>query len=197
MLFCNQESKKTCKMDEEFFQEFFNKDKEIGLLKEQLYQVQNSNDIMRKTINNLINMKCKRGESSYLLNIALDTSLREHTQTLDIFVYIKDNESIIETISSYVLDLLIGMDKTKIPCCVLDNNYILYKSDQIDSYIVCTFDEFSEKVYECVSSSLIHRIQDEIDDDTNDKIITIINNILNKKHFFKSMKIIMKKYKLS
>ena len=77
-------------MDEEFFQEFFNKDKEIGLLKEQLYQVQNSNDIMRKTINNLINMKCKRGESSYLLNIALDTSLREHTQTLDIFVYIKD-----------------------------------------------------------------------------------------------------------
>lgn len=184
-------------MEEEIFQELFNKDEEISALKEQLFQVQNSNDMMRKTINNLINMKCKRGESSYLLNIALDTSLREHTHTLDIFEYIRDNESIIETISSYVLDLLIGTDKTKIPCCVLDNNYILYKSEQIDSYIVCTFDEFSEKVYECVSNSLINRIQNEIDDDTNDKIITIINNVLNKRQFCKSMKIIMKKYKTS
>ena len=184
-------------MEEELFQEFFNKDKEIGVLKTQLFQLQNSNDIMRKTINNLINMKCKRGESSYLLNTALDASLRQHTQNIDIFEYIKDNESIIETISHYILDLLIGLDKTKTPCCVLDNNYILYKSEQIDSYIVCTLDEFSEKVYECVSNYITNRIQNEIDDNTNDKIIDIINNILNKKQFYKSMKIIMKKYKSS
>lgn len=184
-------------MDEEIIQELFKKDDEIGKLQAYVFKMENANNILKSTINNLINMKCKRGESSYSLNTSLDCSLRKNLQLINIFEHTQCGENVMESTSEYLLALLIGIKKDQIPCCILDNHNILYNSEDIGTYIVCTGDEFNTKIYECVSNYLCSKFQNELVNDTNDLTVNVINTILNKSMFFKVMKRTLQKYKSS
>lgn len=184
-------------MDEEILQELFNKDEQITKLQANMFALESANAIMRSTINNLINIKCKRGESSYALNIALDEALRRNLQSVDFFEFIRFNDNSIGNIAEYILTLLIGTDKHLVPCCILENQNILYKNEIIDTYVVCTCDEFFNKMYECVSNYACSHLQNEIDENTDDSVITTINMLLNKTIFLKIMKRVLQNYKTS
>lgn len=176
---------------EEFIQELFNKDEEIGRLQTTIFKLENANKVMKATINNLINMKCKRGESAYALNAELDTSLQNNLMDVHLMQF-SESGDLTNSVSDYLLTLLIGKDKNQVPCCILENNNILYEEN--GTYVVCTCDEFNSKMYECVSNYLCSKFRNELVDDN---AINMVNTLLNKATFLKVMKRTLLKYKSS
>lgn len=181
--------------DDEIFHELFEKDREIGELRNKLYKSLSDVCMMKNTIENLIHMKCKRGESAYSLNISLEGALRENLKSVNLPKLIRYNDSVVDTVARYLLLLLIGEDRSMVPCCLIDSNNIVYKSDVIDTYVVCTTDTFIKKMYEIVSMYVMSCKMDIIGEEPVDLIIGVVNSVINERTFFKIMKKTLSSYK--
>lgn len=120
--------------------EFIRQGDELAELREKMERLEEENESMRRTIDTIMRIKCRRGEGAFSLNVNLNDCLRKNV----IWAMKNANMSgprVQEAVMAFVIDLFVGPERTDIPCAVLDGTTLVYKNDHL--WIASTLTDFS------------------------------------------------------
>lgn len=178
--------------------EIMQRDDEIAALNQTVYQLTRENTSMRKTIDTVLRVKCKRGEGAFALNKELKTCV-ESNLLIAIqqgFASLGARMKVPDLAVNVLLHTLVGVTGNDIPCAVLHSPQytIVYKENGL--WIVCTLGEFTDILYRYVQPLVMKYSSEYIEThDVTDTHISLFNTLLNEQHFASSVKTMVKLYK--
>jgi len=175
--------------------EIMQRDDDIARLNQKVYQLTRENTSMRKTIDTVLRIKCKRGEGAFALNIDLKACVNQNA-TRAIRHGISSHAKTSDIASYILLHTLIGLEGIDIPCAILHSPQytIVYKEDGL--WIVCTLSEFTDMLYKCMRNHVMEYSRDYArSTDPSDTYIDILNTLLNAQQFTACVKTMVKLYK--
>jgi hypothetical protein len=185
-------------MDDTILHELLERDEEISVLNNRVYQLSHENDSMKKTIDIILRVNCKRGEGAFSLNTDLKTCVSNNiTQAFTRFI----RECYIRKASDLVVDILlytlVGIDGKCVPCAIMDTNTIVYKDN--DLWIATNLQKFTDILHNLLRDRVIAIYQDSIDidiDTGDDTFVNVMNTLLQMDKFKVCLKRMLKLYKL-
>ena len=167
-------------MNMDVYTELFNRDRQASLLIQQNRDMSSQNECLKKTIETLVRVKCKRGESNVHLNTELFECLVANKKTLTLVkieelsnTHKKENDIVIHLI----LDLLVGEDRQQTPCVLLDPYTVLYKRG--DTYNASNVLEFAMIVHELIQDQLSILVSEFTNADNTTINVTFIIGVMN------------------
>lgn len=139
---------------EETLFEIIRMKEELCKLKTENFRMQQQKATMQNTIETLLSLKCKRGEGSFVLTdellICIKTNFDECVRRVMTFTTMKSSDMFVW----FLLHLLTGIHKNKVPCALLDNcNNVVYKED--NQYIAVNVNTFSNIVQKTIQKLFI------------------------------------------
>ena len=180
--------------------EIMQRDDEIAALNQKLYQLARENTSMRKTIDTVLRVKCKRGEGAFALNTELKACVERnmHAAVQHGFESVSARMKVPDLAVHVLLHTLVGVEGNDIPCAVLHSPQytIVYKED--DMWIVCTLNEFTDIFYRYVQPIIMSYSGEYIaahDSSITDTQIGLFNALLSAQQFASSVKTMVKMYK--
>lgn len=173
-------------------EEFIRLNDELAETKQQVYRLQRENESMKKTIETVLRVKCKRGEGAFALNVNIKRCVSNNL----VYVFSNDqydlNRKVVDVVTDLIVSVLVGKESNDIPCAVLDTNTIVYR-DSITHWVASNFTDFSNLMHEMFKehvSGLTH--EQQLD---SDGYISIINTLLQEHLFSQCLKKALKIYK--
>lgn len=187
-------------MNMDVYTELFNRDRQTSLLIQQNRELTSQNESLKKTIETLVRVKCKRGESNVHLNTDLFECLGANKKALTLVkieelghACKKEGDIVIHLI----LNLLIGEDKQQTPCVMLDPYTVLYRRG--DTYNASSVPEFAMIVHEHIQDQLSMLVSEftNTDGDTMNNvtlIVGVMNLMMQESSFVECFRKAIKKY---
>lgn len=171
------------------YTEFIKQGDELVDLQERLDRLEEENETMRRTIEMILRIKCRRGEGAFSLNVGLTECVQNNVR----WALNKADMSgprAQEAVVAFVVDLLVGPERADIPCAVLDANTLVYKND--DLWIASTLTEFAELVSDMLSEYVMEA---KSRTDLTDTQVVFFNSILQIGTFTNILKKALKVYR--
>lgn len=166
---------------------------QLSTLQERIGVLEEETESMRKTIDTVLRLKCKRGEGAFALNIDLETCVHKNTHfALNNALKQLGAAKTADVVADFVLSVLIGPDQEDIPCAVLDTNTFVYKNDHL--WVAATLTDFSETLSDNVSH-VVALVKNNTTIPLTDDHVLFYNNIIQKQPFLGCVKKAMKIYK--
>lgn len=179
----------------EMFEELMKRDDDLAMLQEQNSKLMLENRSMRKTIDTILRVKCKRGEGAFSLNIELKPCIERNVHDALDHCIRKMTTKSSDVATHVLLSTLVGVNGTFVPCAVLHNHppLVVYKDN--DLWVVKNVNEFSELFYKHMQCHVIRFSKERVNDDTTDAEMSVINTLLNPTLFSSCVKNMLKMYK--
>jgi hypothetical protein len=179
------------------YEELFERDQQISKLLQQNCDIVTQNQILQNTINTLVCVKCKRGESNVHLNIELHDCLKLNKRNITIdridemYAFVKKPREIVVQMA---LNLLIGDDKNTVPCVLLNSQTVLYK--RFGVYNASNIDSFSMLVHDSIQDQLTSLTAVVMNDDITNVsvVIEVLNTFIQQRSFIECFRKALKKY---
>jgi len=164
---------------------------ELQELQERIGVLEEETDSMRKTIDTVLRLKCKRGEGAFALNIDLMTCVQKNAEcALKGALKRLGSMRTPDIVSDFIVATLIGPDRSDIPCAVLDTNTFVYKNEHL--WVAATLADFSTILSDGVSEVVDRAMKSE---NLTDDHVLFYNSILQQEAFLSCVKKAMKSYK--
>jgi hypothetical protein len=162
-------------------------------LREQNLRLEEENESMRRTIDTILRLKCRRGEGAFALNIDLMECVHKNvTKAMAKCVHPDPNRArVADMVADFTVAVLVGPDRQDIPCAVLDTNTIVYKNDHL--WVAATLSDFASLVSD-ILSEYIMEIKASAETLTDTQVI-FFNYILQISPFTACMKKALKMYR--
>ena len=178
----------------EMVEEFLRQNEELTEAKQQIFRLQRENESMKKTIETILRVKCKRGEGAFSLNIDLKQCVS--TNLTNIFsdghyIHYDANRKVTDIVTDLIVSVLVGHTRNDIPCEVLDTNTIVHRGRT--NWVASTFVEFSDLMHDMFKQHISQL--EPLTETPSDVYISIINTILQDHLFSSCMKRALKLYK--
>lgn len=179
----------------EMFEELMKRDDDLAMLQEQNSKLMLENRSMRKTIDTILRVKCKRGEGAFSLNIELKPCIEQNAHDALDHCIRKITTKSSDVATQVLLSTLVGVRGTFVPCAVLHNHppLVVYKDN--DLWVVKNVNEFSELFYKHMQCHVMRFSKERVNDDTTDTEMSVINTLLNPTLFSSCVKSMLKMYK--
>lgn len=177
-------------------QELLGRDDEIAELQNRVYKLSRENDSMKKTIDTILRVKCKRGEGAFSLNVDLKTCVSTNIAT--VFVH-HSRECFTRKANDLVADVLlytlVGMDGKSVPCAIMDTNTIVYKDNEM--WIASTFQNFADLLHKLIKDKVmtVYKRSEMNVDTGDDAYVNVVNIILQVDKYKACLKRALKMYK--
>lgn len=176
--------------------ELLQRDDEIAELQNRVYKLSRENDSMKKTIDTILRVKCKRGEGAFSLNVDLKTCVS--TNIASVFVHYSREcftRKANDLVTDVLLYTLVGMDGKSVPCAIMDINTIVYKDT--DMWIATTFQHFADLLHKLIKDKVmfVYQRSDMNVDTGDDAYVNVVNTILQVDKFKSCLKRALKMYK--
>ena len=178
---------------DELTEELWRQTDELNDVRDSMFQLQEENESMRKTIETILRIKCKRGEGAFALNIDLRMCVKKNIA----FSLTKMQTGIaagkpVDVVAEAIVDLLIGENQEDIPCAVLDANTIVYKTAN-NLWYASGVSDFAIVVRDSIG---VNQLVEHFNDNWRDGNFTHIYNLfLHEPSFVACLKKALKKYK--
>ena len=180
----------------EMFEELMKRDEDIVSLREENAQLTMQNHSMRKTIETVLRVKCKRGEGAFSLNIDLKPCIDKNaTHAID-HCYRKMSVNRVQDIVTHVLlYTLVGTNGTSVPCAVLHNTppIVVFKDNGM--WVALNISEFTDLYFKHMQPHVLRYSKEHVNDDTTDTQLNVYNTLLNKQLFTPLVKQMIRMYK--
>ena len=164
---------------------------ELAALQERISVFEEETDSMRKTIDTVLRLKCKRGEGAFSLNIDLTTCLQNNIDlAMENAVKRLGSVRASDLVADFLVDTLIGPDRTDIPCAVLDANTFVYKNEHL--WVAASLTDFSALLSDNVTEIVNRSMNSE---KLTDDHVAFYNSMLQDSTFLGCVKKAMKIYK--
>ena len=171
------------------YEEFLRQGDELAEMSERLELLEEENESMRRTIDTILRIKCRRGEGAFSLNVDLDECVQNNV----LWALKKADMSgprVQEAVVHFVVDLLVGPEREDIPIAVLDGNTLVYKDDHL--WIASTLTDFAVLVSDMLMD---HIMEAKTRADLTDTQVIFFNSILQIGSFTAILKKALKLYK--
>ena len=181
----------------ELYEELFIRDNKITALTQQNYELTQQRLTLTNTVETLVRVKCKRGESNICLNTDLVTCLSTNKTNLTIDRIVEmgnTHKREPDLVASLILSVLIGDDKQSVPCVLLDSHTVLYR--RFDTYSASNVDEFALIVYEAIQdqvSVMISLFQTQ-EIQNVPMVVNVLNILMQESSFTECFRKALKKY---
>ena len=163
---------------------------ELSTLQERISVLEEETESMRRTIDTVLRLKCKRGEGAFALNIGLETCVQKNVNiALNNALKQLGNAKTADVVADFIVDLLIGPDREDIPCAVLDTNTFVYKNDHL--WVAASLADFSETLSDNISDIVAFPPTVPLTDDH----VLFYNSLIQTQPFLSCVKKAMKIYK--
>jgi len=178
---------------DELTEELLRQTDELNDAQETIFQLQEENESMRKTIETILRLKCKRGEGAFALNIDLRACIKNNTA----YALTKMQREIMsgkpnDVVAEAIVDLLIGETRDDIPCAVLDANTVVYKTAN-NLWYASNVSDFATVIRESIG---ISQLVEHFNDNWRDGQFTHVYNLFLHDHsFLGCLKSALRKYK--
>jgi hypothetical protein len=180
----------------EMFEELMKRDEDLVSLREENARLRIQNHSMRKTIETVLRVKCKRGEGAFSLNTELKACIdRNAAHAINHCCKNMSLNRVSDIVNKILLHTLVGVNGTSVPCAVLNNTPPIVVFKDNDLWVALTISEFSELYYKHMQSHVIRYSRDNVNDDTTDTQMTVLNNLLNNVQFMPFVKQMLRMYK--
>lgn len=167
--------------------------KMLSELHERIGVLEEETDTMRRTIDTVLRLKCKRGEGAFALNTDLMTCVQKNTDfALKTALKQLGTTKTSDVVADFIVAVLIGPDQEDIPCAVLDTNTFVYKNNNL--WIAASLADFSETLSDNVSEIVALAKTDPNQSLTDDHVL-FYNSLIQKQPFLGCVKKAMKIYK--
>lgn len=182
--------------EEELLQELLRRDEEVSELQSRLYKLTIENDSMRRTIDTILRVKCKRGEGAFSLNVDLKTCVSANIRP--VFQHYSREcftRKTIDLVVDIILYTLVGMDGKSVPCAIMDINTIVYKDNGL--WIATTHKTFTDLLHKLLVESIkpLYVSHNLTIDTGDDAYVDMINTLLQMDKFKTCFKKALKMYK--
>ena len=181
----------------ELYEELFIRDNKISKLEQHSYELIQQVEALKNTVETLMRVKCKRGESNVSLNTDLITCLFSNKANMNIerieelsITHKKEQEIAV----SMLLNLLIGDDKHQVPCVLLDPHTVLYR--RFNTYNASSIEEFAAVVYEAIQDQMCSMISLFESQDIHNVsiVVSVLNLLMHETSFTECFRKALKKY---
>lgn len=173
-----------------------NRDEVIVSLQETNARLMIQNHSMRKTIETVLRVKCKRGEGAFSLNVDLKQCIDQNaTRAIDHCCKKMSVNKVHDIVAHVLLYTLVGINGTSVPCAVLHNTppIIVFKDN--DMWVALTTSDFTDLYYKHMQPHVIRYSKEHVNDDTSDTQLNVFNTLLNKQQFAPLIKQMIRMYK--
>lgn len=163
---------------------------ELRALHERIGVLEEETDSMRKTIDTVLRLKCKRGEGAFALNINLVSCVQNNAEfALQLALKRLGSTRATDLVVDFIVATLIGPNRTDIPCAVLDTNTFVYKNEHL--WVAATLADFSG----ILSDNVTEVVERATNSDLTDEHVLFYNSIIQTGTFLNCVKKAMKIYK--
>ena len=172
------------------------RDEDIVSLQEDNARLTMQNHSMRRTIETVLRVKCKRGEGAFSLNTDLKPCIDKNAKEAIDHCCRKMSVNRVQDIVAQVLLLtLVGTNGTSVPCAVLHNAppIVVFKDNGV--WVALTASEFTDLYYKHIQPHVIRYSKEHVDDDTTETQMSVYNTLLNKQQFAPLVKQMLRMYK--
>lgn len=184
------------RMEEELYQELFERDKDIAELHAKIFELTQENVILKNSVTTLLKKNNKRGEASYMLSIPLHEALKQNLETVDLKMYRQPKTQ--DAVALLVLHLLIGDRKKDVPVAMHDKWNVIYLHN-VSCYVVVSVEEFTEYILSAIKDSIVRKIEAFVNEDSDEEdmhVVNIIQFIMEPVSFVKSVRTALKLYEM-
>jgi hypothetical protein len=179
---------------DELTEELLRQTDELNDARDSMFQLQEENESMRKTIETILRIKCKRGEGAFALNVDLRMCVKKNI----VYALSKMQRDIattgnkpVDVVADAIVDLLIGETQEDIPCAVLDANTIVYKT-ATNLWYASGVSDFAIVVRDSIG---VNQLVEHFNDNWRDGQFTHVYNLfLHEPSFIACLKKALKKY---
>lgn len=177
---------------DELTEELLRQTDELNDARDSMFRLQEENESMRKTIETILRIKCKRGEGAFALNIDLRMCVKKNiTYALTKMQHEIATGKPVDVVADTLVDLFIGESQGDIPCAVLDANTIVYKTSNSLWYASGVAD-FAVIVRDSIG---VNQLVEHFNDNWRDGQFTHVYNLfLHEPSFIACLKKALKKY---
>lgn len=179
-------------MDSEMMEEFIRQNEELTETKQQVYRLQRENESMKKTIETILRVKCKRGEGAFSLNIDLKQCVSTNLAYVFSHAEYDLTRKVTDVVTDLIVSVLVGKDRNDIPCAVLDTNTIVHCGPNTN-WIASNFLDFSKLIHGMFKEHVMGLTHEKRLD--SDEYISVINTLLQEHLFSQCLKRALKVYK--
>lgn len=166
---------------------------QLGELHERIGVLEEETDSMRRTIDTVLRLKCKRGEGAFALNTDLMTCVQKNTEfALKGALKQLGTAKTSDIVADFIVAVLIGPDQEDIPCAVLDTNTFVYKNNNL--WIAASLTDFSETLSDNMSDIVALAKKNPTVPLTDDHVL-FYNSLIQTQPFLGCVKKAMKIYK--
>jgi len=113
-------------MESEMMEEFIRQNEELTETKQHVYRLQRENESMKKTIETILRVKCKRGEGAFSLNIDLKQCVSHNLEYVFSDAQYDLTRKVTDVVTDLIVSVLVGRDINDIPCTLHDENIIIH-----------------------------------------------------------------------
>lgn len=164
---------------------------ELQALQERIAVLEEETDSMRKTIDTVLRLKCKRGEGAFALNTDLMTCVQKNTEeALQNALKQLGTSRTVDIVADFVVAVLIGPDREDIPCAVLDTNTFVYKNEHL--WVAAGLTDFSGILADNMSDIVARSMRAS---NLTDEHVLFYNSLIQPGAFVNCVKKAMKIYK--
>lgn len=179
-------------MESEMMEEFIRQNEELTETKQHVYRLQRENESMKKTIETILRVKCKRGEGAFSLNIDLKQCVSHNLEYVFSDAQYDLTRKVTDVVTDLIVSVLVGRDRNDIPCAVLDANTIVH-CGPTTNWIASNFTDFAHVMHEMFKEHLLGLEHEKRLD--SDEYISVINTLLQEHLFSQCLKRALKVYK--
>ena len=179
-------------MDAQLLEELLKRDEEIAELNQMVFRLLKENDSMKRTIENILRVRCKRGEGAFAINIDLKDCVMKNVDYAFLNC-IHERQKPLDIVVNMIVRLLVGESIVDIPCAVLDVNTVIYKDGNIVK--ASMIQEFAEMLHKTLQEPIQTNISTILSNTTDDTSVNVCNMILNLQSFVPCVKKALKIYK--
>ena len=179
-------------MESEMMEEFLRQNEELTETKQHVYRLQRENESMKKTIETILRVKCKRGEGAFSLNIDLKQCVSTNLSYVFSNAQYDLTRKVTDVVTDLIVSVLVGRDRNDIPCAVLDTNTIVH-CGPTTNWIASNFADFAQLMHGMFKEHVLELAHEQRLD--SDDYISVINTLLQDHLFSQCLKRALKVYK--
>lgn len=173
-------------------EEFIRQNDELTETKQHVYRLQRENESMKKTIETILRVKCKRGEGAFSLNIDLKHCVSNNLEYVFSKARYDTTRKVTDVATDLIVSVMVGRDRNDIPCAVLDANTIVH-CGPTTNWIASNFIDFAHLMHEMFKEHLLGLTHEHLLD--SDAYVSVINTLLQEHLFSQCLKRALKVYK--
>lgn len=177
--------------------EYMRINEELTELTERTLRLENEGLVLRKTLDTVLRLKCKRGQGAFCTNIDLVACVRKNAELVLDRMRFDSSRKAQDMVAEAILHVLTGPDNGDIPCVVLDANVIVYKSPD-ELWLVANVAEFAKLLYELLYTHVMDfkgKLFREREHEVSDVCIAVFNAWLQEHSFGVCVKKALRLYK--